>query len=276
MTVCAPAAGPRRVLMIHSFGRDFAPFAAISSGFRTELAQQSPEPVEVQEASLETALFAEGQREETVVEYLRVLLGGRKPDLVVTFGAPAGGFWLRHREAVLPSTPALIAAMDQRRLPDVPLGADVTTVSFSLDLPGAVEHILRVVPGTTNITVALGASATEKYWEAEAKAAFQAFTNRLAFNWLNQLPLGEMQKRVASLPPRSAILYGGIALDANGVPYEQDRPLAALHAAANTPIFGFFDNLLGRGIVGGPLIPIQEMSQETARVAVRILGRASL
>ena len=80
-----------------------------------------------------------------------------------------------------------------------------------------------------------------------------------------------MQKRVASLPAHSAILYGSVSLDADGVPYEQDRPLDTLHARANAPIFGFFDNLLGRGIVGGPLLPIQNVSRETARVAIRIL-----
>ena len=47
----------RRVLILHSFGRDFASFSAVSSGFRTELAQQFAVPIEFLEASLETALF---------------------------------------------------------------------------------------------------------------------------------------------------------------------------------------------------------------------------
>ena len=254
-TFSAAAAGPKRVLILHSFGREFAPFTAISSAFRTELAQQSPQPIEVRETSLETALFVEGEREESVVEYLRVLLAGRPLDLVVTFGDPAGQFWLRHRQELLSSTPTLVAALDQRRLRGVTLGPDVAAVTFSLNLHAAIEHILAVLPSTTNIVAVIGNSPVEKYWQVEAKKEFQPFTNRVAFTWLNELPLGEMQKRVASLPAHSAILYGSVSLDADGVPYEQDRPLDTLHARANAPIFGFFDNLLGRGIVGGPLLP---------------------
>jgi len=50
----------KRVLILHSFGRDFAPFNATSSGFRTELARQSAAPIEFLEASLETARFGGG------------------------------------------------------------------------------------------------------------------------------------------------------------------------------------------------------------------------
>ena len=147
------AARPRRVLVIHSFGPEFAPFTAISSGFRTTLAQEWPGQVEFHEVSLESALFADRRLEGALVEYLRVLSVERHPDLVVTFGAPAAWFWLRQRERLFPSTPSVLAAMDQRRLRGVDLGTNVTSVTFSLDLPGAVEHVLEVLPGTRNITV---------------------------------------------------------------------------------------------------------------------------
>jgi len=55
----ADAPRVRRVLILHSFGRNFAPFTAVSSTFRAELAQQSAEPIEFLEASLESTLFAE-------------------------------------------------------------------------------------------------------------------------------------------------------------------------------------------------------------------------
>ncbi len=41
----AEAAGPKRVLILHSFSRDFAPYDAIASTFRTDLARRSTEPL---------------------------------------------------------------------------------------------------------------------------------------------------------------------------------------------------------------------------------------
>ena len=40
----------------------------------------------------------------------------------------------------------------------------------------------------------------------------------------------------------------------------------------NAPIFGIFDHQLGRGIVGGPLTPYQEMARQSARMALQILN----
>jgi hypothetical protein len=37
---------PRRVLLIHSFGQDFQPFTSFSADFRSELARESPQPVD--------------------------------------------------------------------------------------------------------------------------------------------------------------------------------------------------------------------------------------
>jgi hypothetical protein len=58
--LCLSALGaePKRVLLIHSFGRDFAPFNTFSGNFRTELARQSTDPIDGYEVSLESARFS--------------------------------------------------------------------------------------------------------------------------------------------------------------------------------------------------------------------------
>src|SRR5690348_2356383 len=45
---------PRRVLLLHSFGREFAPYSVFSGTFRTELAQQMGAPVEYFDVALES------------------------------------------------------------------------------------------------------------------------------------------------------------------------------------------------------------------------------
>jgi hypothetical protein len=49
----AEAAAQKRVLIIHSFGRDFAPDAGTASTLRAELTQSLRQPVALQEASLD-------------------------------------------------------------------------------------------------------------------------------------------------------------------------------------------------------------------------------
>ena len=107
----ADAPRVRRVLILHSFGRDFAPFNAVSSTFRTELARQSAAPIEFFEASLENTLFAEDGSEAFFVDYLRAQFADRPADLVVPIGAPGMIFLQRHRDDLFPGVPILVVAL---------------------------------------------------------------------------------------------------------------------------------------------------------------------
>jgi signal transduction histidine kinase len=262
----------KRVLILHSFGRDFAPYNAVSSVFRTELTRQSAAPVEFFEVSLETARVTESGSEIPIVEYLRVLTADRLPALVVPFGAPAVNFLTRHRRRLFPDVPILFSALDQRHFKNVRFGANATAVTVRLDLPGIIENILHVLPGTKTVAVVTGNSPIERFWLTQLRQELQPFTSRVQFIWLNELSFESMRKRLGALPPNSAIFYALLLVDAAGVPHEQERALEILHSEAIAPIFGVFDSQLGRGILGGPLYPTQEVSRESVRLALRILG----
>jgi signal transduction histidine kinase len=262
---------PKRVLLLHSFGRDFAPWNEYARTIREELGRQSPEPTDIFEASLATARFAEHE-EGPFVDYLRALFVKRRLDLVIAIGAPAVDFLQRHRQQLFPSTPMLITALEQRRVALAALTPNDAVVATTIDFAGAVENILRVLPETDNIAVVTGDSPIERYWVAQMRDELKPFNNRIVFTWLKDLSLDQMIKRVAALPPRCAIFFVILSVDAAGVPHEGAKALRQLHAAANAPIFSHGDVFFGDGIVGGPLISIENVGRQAAGVAVRILG----
>jgi signal transduction histidine kinase len=145
-------------------------------------------------------------------------------------------------------------------------------VTVAIDLPGQVENILCVLPNTKEIVVVTGHAGLGRLWLEQAQREFEPFAGRVRFNWFFDLPLAEIEQRVAALPPDTAILYGGLTVDAAGVPYERDEALDVLYFTANAPIFGLFDTEMGRGIVGGPLVSLAEASRRASDAALRILG----
>jgi hypothetical protein len=260
------------VLILHSFGRNFAPFTAVSTTFRAELARQSAAPIDFVEASLESTMFAGAGSEAPLVEYLSALFTPRPADLIVPIGAPAMFFLQRHNDILFVGVPVLSVAADKRRVSDLIRNGNVTAFGISLDLAGIVEHILRILPKTRNIEVVTGNSPFERFWLTEFQRDTHHLTKRVQFNWLNELSFQEIDRRLSRLPPDSAIVYFLLVLDAAGVPYEQERALDVLRRDSNAPIFGIFDHQLGRGIVGGPLSPYQEVSRQSARAALQILN----
>jgi signal transduction histidine kinase/ABC-type uncharacterized transport system substrate-binding protein len=271
----ATAAEPRRVLLLHSFGWNFQAEDAFGDYLRTDLAQKSPYPLDPYEVVLEIARFSDGERDEAFANYLRALFATHPPDLIVTLVSPAARFIQRHRRDLFPSAPVIFAALDARAIKDATLTANDTMVAVSTDQRATIENILRTLPGTTTIAVVTGDAPIERFWVRELRQVIRQFENRVDFIFLNEQSFGEMLTRVAALPPRSAIFYGDLVVDAQGIPHRQEEVLARLHAVANAPIFGQYDYQLGGGIVGGPLLSVRTLSRKTAEVAAQILGGAS-
>ena len=266
----AAAVEPRRVLMLHSLDLDIAPFSDFAEEFRQNLAKESPQPVDFYDTSLATVRYQEDVHEKLFVEYLLALFSGTKLDLVVTVGAPAATFAQRNRSRLFPSVP-MILSIEERRIDRASLTVKDTVVSERIDFPAVISNILQVLPQTENIAVVIGNSPLEKYWLEEMRREFKPFESRIKFEWLNKMSLTEMRKRVAALPPRSAIFYVMVIVDADDVPHKQERVLAELRAEASAPIFGISDGFLGQGIVGGPLNSHQKLARLAAGVAVRVL-----
>jgi signal transduction histidine kinase len=261
---------PKRVLLLHSFGRDFGPWNEIARSIREELGRQSPDPIDFFEASLATARSAD-EEEGPFVDYLRALLVKRLLDLVITTGAPAADFIRQHRQQLFPSVPALYTGLEQRRVPLDALTVNDAVVAINNDFPGVIENILRVLPETTNVVVVLGNSPLERYWSERLRVDFQPLEKRVAFTWFNERSFEEMLKRAAALPTHSAIFFGLMSVDAAGVAHEEGKAFARLHAVTNAPVFSYIDAYFGLGIVGGPLTRIEDVGQRAASAAVRIM-----
>ena len=263
---------PRRVLLLHAFGHAYSPWSDDAASFRAGLVKKSPQPIDLYEVSLDTARVKDPKDEEPFIGYVHALLAGRKLDLIVPVGAPAAFFMQRHRAALFPTTPMLIIGADRSRIDRDNLTENDTAALLDLDLSAWIKNILRLRPETTDVAVVVGNSSIERYWASELRRAFQPFADRLHVTWLNNLEFSEMLTHAANMRPQSVIFWFLLSEDAAGVPYTEDRALEMMRAVAAAPIFGIGDYQLGRGIVGGPLLPTQAIGQQAATVALRILG----
>jgi signal transduction histidine kinase len=268
----AAAAEPKRVLLLHSFGPGVKPWSDYSDAIRVELGRQSRWPLDLLEHSLVTARFSDPRLEAASVEYLSALFAERRLDLIVSVGAPAAGFVQRHRHKLFPTTPMLLTVVDQRRVQYSALNANDTVVAVAIDYLGAFENILRLLPDTKTVAVVVGSSPIEKFWKEAIGNEVKPLTDRIALKWYDHLSFEDILKDAAALPPRSAIFWELMVVDAAGVAHEEGRALTRLHAVARAPIFSYTDAFFGREIVGGPHVPVGEVGRRTGEVAVRILG----
>jgi signal transduction histidine kinase len=266
------AAESKRVMLLHSFGRDFKPWSEYAKAIRMELDRQSPWPLDITENSLVTARFGDEDPEGPFVDYLRALFAKRPLDLIVSIGAPAANFVQRHRQRLFTGTPMVLMAVDERRVQYSNLTVNDTAVAVRINYLSAFENILQVLPDTKDVIVVVGTSPIEKFWKEAIAKEVEPLANRIKLSWTDELSFEALLKQASTLSPHTAIFWELMIVDAAGVVHEGDVPLTRLHAVANAPIFSYDESFFGSAIVGGPLLLVADSSRQTAAVAVRILG----
>jgi signal transduction histidine kinase len=262
----------KRVLMLHSFGREFRPWSEYARSIKAEIERQSPWPLDIQEHSLLTARFNNPGPEAPFVEYLRSLYQGAPPDVVVSIGAPAARFVQRYRSKLFPDTPMVLTVVEQRLVNRFDLTDIDVVVSVHNDFMAAFDNILRVLPDTKTVAMVIGASPLEKFWIDEVKRELKPLGDRVGLVWYSDLPFEEILKRAARLPPNTVLFWGLMSVDAAGIVHEGDVALRSLHAVANAPIFSYQEAFFGGSTVGGPMQLTGETSRKTVDAVIRILG----
>ena len=279
--LCSPARAERavatrsdskRVLMLHSFGRDFLPWSEYARSIKTNLEERSPWPLDIQELTLLSARFVAPGPEEPFVEYLHSLYAGQPPDIVLSIGGPAAGFVQRHRDKLFPKAPMVLTTVEERLIDRARLTRKDAVVSVRNEFVTAFRNVLQVLPETQTIALVIGASALEKFWLEEVKKDIKPLEGRVSFIWYGDLSFEEILQRGSALPPHTVLFWGLMSVDAAGVIHDGTHALHRLQAVANAPIFCFEESFFGRDIVGGPMHSVPEIGQKTADAALRILG----
>jgi hypothetical protein len=158
MSVAAPAA-PKQVMLLHTLG--FQGYEEYARSIREELDRQYRQPLEMDEALIGSTIVTNQSEEASFVDYLRVHLANRRPDLIISVGAPAANFLQQHREQLLPhKTPIVFAAITQNLVP-AGLTENDTIVAFSFEFVDLFEKIMRTVPETNNVVVLSGIPPTK-------------------------------------------------------------------------------------------------------------------
>src|SRR5215472_14292359 len=95
---------PRRVLLLHSFGRDLTPLDVFAMNLPPEVDRRYG-PTTFYDVTLQPASFSQLPQEKPIVDYLVSTVSGQKQDLVVTVGGPAAVFALKYRQQLFPAIP---------------------------------------------------------------------------------------------------------------------------------------------------------------------------
>ena len=211
--------------------------------------------------------FPHPDYETVYLDFLRRKYKERHLDLLLVMGDPAADFVSRNRDVLFSGTPVVFYTLSP---PPKPIG-NSTGLLNKLQFGPSIALALALQPDLKHVYVVVGTTGLDPSRESQARAEFRAFEGRVEFTYLSGLVTKDLEARLGTLPPHSAVYFVVVSKDGAGELVQQMPYLSRVAAAANAPTYSWADVAVDAGIVGGWRRDQVAQMKAIAAIALRVL-----
>src|SRR5271168_2995583 len=265
----------KRVLVFNEFGTYVPGVALALSEIRSSLSRQSEYKVDLFDESLDTSLFPEKTSQEEIWASYIHKYRDKKPDIMVALGPAPIKFLAESRATFFPDVPIVFCGSAPEQAGHPKLDSHFTGAWMTIDPAKTIEVALRLQPGTKRVVVVGGVAPFDRGVESVVMSALRSYESRLTLEYLTDLDMPTLLGRLNHLPEYSIVFYTSLSTDAKGQSFlnaSQSVPMVA--QAANAPVYGLADTLVGQGIAGGFVSSYSAQGEVAAGMIREILDGA--
>jgi PAS domain S-box-containing protein len=242
------------------------------TGIREALEGTEAEPIEFYTEYLDLAYHPEESYLRSLLNLLQTKYSGRKIDLLIPVSDLAFSFLQAHSNALFPGSPIVFCAVVKPQLETLKPPPNSSGVVAWVDVQGTLVAALKLQPKTRRVVVVGGIAKTDRALLQIAREGLRSYEGQLEITYLTNLPMAEILQRVSSLPPQTVVIYLCMLRDSTGHDFVPRKALERVAQAANAPVYGLWENLLGHGIVGGHLMSFTEEGRLAGDMGRRVLN----
>jgi len=268
----APPPPAKKVLLVYAYQSMLPAIFEWDKGIRAALKGTKAQPLEFYTEFLDLVNFADDSYIQSLVNLLRVKYRHQKIDLLIPVGSSAFSFIKAHANTLFPGTPIVFCYVPKLQLEALKPPPNSTGVMGWVDVQGTLAAALKLQPGTRRVVLVGGAGKVERNYQNIAREALRPYEGRFEITFLTDLPLPEILKQLENLPPQTLVLYLSVFSDSTGQAFVPREVAGRVAQAANAPVFGLWENLLGQGIVGGHLTSFTEQGRLAGEMGRRVLN----
>jgi signal transduction histidine kinase len=262
----------RRVVLLFGERPDLPPMAVLQTDLVRTLTANPADAIEIYNEAMDLSRFGSNKYQPLLRDFLQAKYADKKIDLVIAILSPSLDFLLNYGSAIFPGTPIVFCGIDKTELGNRLLPPHVRGILLKREFAPTVEIALSLHPKTEHAVVVAGTSDLDTRILDQAKIDFGFYESRLDFKYLTTLPLQNLLTELSHLPPRTLVFYTTIFRDGADASFVPHEVVERVSAAANAPTYGFFDQQVGRGIVGGNVYSVSAHGVELGKLALRMLA----
>jgi PAS domain S-box-containing protein len=260
----------RRILILNEGNPSYPAMRIINQGIQTALSN-SPYRLELYSESLDAGLFPDPTVQQEFRDFYIRKYQNRQPDVIITVGPTALKFMQEAHQRAFPGVP-IVFCEPLGNAPSTPaLDSDFTGVESDMAPAQTLQIALKLRPGTEHVVVLGGVSDQDKHEQARLKQQIKGITDHLDITYMTDVAVPELPEHLKHLQPHSLVLLLSYASDVTGTVHKSNEIGPLVAAAANAPVFSFYDVYLNHGEVGGYLSNLSEQGKVAGGMALKIL-----
>jgi PAS domain S-box-containing protein len=271
-TEAAPTGEVRRILILNEVNASYPATTTITQGIQAALSN-SPYHLEFYSEYLDTVLFPDPAVQQEFRDFYIRKYRNRQPDVIITVGAGPLKFMQEAHDRAFPGVP-VVFCLPIGNVPSAALGFDFTGVESDMAPAETLQAALRLQPGTEHVVVVGGVSDWDRQQQALLKEQIRGLTDHLDITYITDLAVPELLEHLKHLPRHTVVLLLSLGRDVQGTKFKSSEVGPLVAAAANAPVFSFYDVFLGHGEVGGYLSNLNEQGNVAGSMALKILQGA--
>ena len=258
---------PKQVLVLNSTRSDDQFSVVWARELPKLLAEGLGERVDFYSEYFDFVRFPRPEYESEYLDFLRLKYAEKRIDLLILIGDVVIDFVSRNRNVLFPGTPAVFYTLT----PPGSHFANSTGLTNPLHFSGSLDLALALQPDLKRVYVVSGAGALDRRNESQARAEFRPFEGRVEFTYFSGLVMQDLEERLRTVPPHSAVLYLVVSQDGAGEHFQVMAALSRVASAANAPTYSWADAAVDSGIVGGRRRDQVAQVKAIATLALRVL-----
>jgi PAS domain S-box-containing protein len=278
-----PDLSKKNILFLHAYTYETASSLIIDPIFVKRFVDAGLEVFNLHFEFMDLAKHPDPGYRSELVKFLGHKFEKRPIDLIIALHQTTLSFLLEEGKDLFPGVPVINVIAHPEFLLNEDFRAtqvrlmqhqkrSFVVLPYSANVNYTVESILNLQPDSQALVVISGSSYLDRIMEQMVRRGLQTWQGRLQIEYLSSLPLEEVLNRVATLAPQTAILFANFSANPDGRAYSPPEVIQRISRAANAPVFGLFDTILGNmGIVGGIMQSHRNEAERTVRVALEIL-----
>ncbi|MDR1461238.1 MAG: sensor histidine kinase [Campylobacteraceae bacterium] len=261
----------KQVLVINSYHRGFQWSDDVIKGLESILSQHIDITINV--LYMDSKRINSQEYYKKLLELYKLQLQNRKYDLIVVIDKFAYDFILQYYYELFTNEPILFSGLERNSLEEIKeskLEDKVFGVYERRAIGEIIAMISKMIPNLKKLYIINDQSENGDDTNPFILEAIKENEKNINIEYIRTSTLEEIEERFSSYKKDEAIFYIRFYNDKYGNFYRNNQ-IATTLEKVKLPIFVTDTLFMGKGALGGQLVLIDELGQETGRVAIDIL-----